>query len=222
MWKKGFTKYAKPRSGRRHDVGHVILCAEEIAAGMETVVLSQFQKRSRVQNTLGDGVGREYGTIRGSIFQNLCHGVRTHPAVGIGQHGIHLTLKFVFINPEIIALTKRNKLTPYNGHDVGSLDVDFLGILIFCLINGADQMGIGGFEFPDNLCGIIGGSIVMDNDFKVKVCLLGYKALQTPTDVLSVIERSADYGNKNVVVHGMVTFGFCGVYYGFSFVPLFR
>ena len=79
--------------------------------------------------------------------------------------------------------------------------INFLGILIFRLVNSLNKIRMFRFVFTDNVCGSIGRGIIVDDYLYRKINFLHQKALYALRNVVLLIVRSTKNGNERLLWH---------------------
>lgn len=127
------------------------------------------------------------------LFKNII-AAEAGAVVRMSFHKIELDLQLVRVAPEIIAFANRDVFAPSPGKIVNKIYPYTLGILILRLVDRSDDLRILRFVLADDVGGIVGRGVIVNQDLKREFRLLHDKSFQTIANIRTVIvSYAADY-----------------------------
>ena len=119
--------------------------------------------------------------------------------LGMAFHIIDLFLQFQGVSPIIIPFAECDILPLRSWELNPSPDMNALGVLVFNLIDGFEQGRVCGFEFPDDVGGVVRGSVVVDQDFEGEIRFLADEPLEALPEEGSVVVRFANDTDEGLI-----------------------
>ena len=129
------------------------------------------------------------------------HGVvYTGGVFGVALQKVNLNLKLFGVCPVVVPLAVGDVLAPRVREKHLLVYVYVLRVEVFGLIEGADDVRVFFGVLADDICGAVGGLVIVYKHLKGKVRFLRHKALKRAGDVLLLIVCGAEDGYHALIV----------------------